>query len=410
MNIAYFTNTYRPIINGVVQSVQTFRNSLARKGHNVFIFAQNANGYGEKEPFVFRYPAVVLPVGHRYPVTIPISPHIDWLLPALSLDLIHSHHPFLLGEVAAKKAAALGVPLVFTYHTRYLDYSHYVPLNQKLVKATIELYLAGYMKKCHHIVVPSAGIKQRLAEVYGITDQISTVATGIDLSLWQTADGLAVRRTRGWAGDTVLVSVGRLAKEKNWPTLLKAVAPLLKTRTGIRLVLIGDGNERKSLVKLVDDLGITARVEFAGNMSHPQVIAYLKAADLFCFASVTETQGLVTMEAMAAGLPVVAVDATGTRDVMTHGQEGLLVENNSLALTRAIKSILDNAALRERFSRAALIRARTLSTVAQTQKMLAVYERAREDQALGHTLKVANSKLTARRHWRDMLVDAWSGP
>jgi glycosyltransferase involved in cell wall biosynthesis len=300
----------------------------------------------------------------------------------------------------------LGVPLVFTYHTRYIDYSHYVPLSQKLVKSAIERYLAGYMKKCHHIVVPSAGIKKRLAEVYGITDQISTVATGLDLSLWQAADGQEMRRERGWGKEKVLISVGRLAREKNWPTLLKGVAPVLRTRANTRLVLIGDGDERRSLVKLAAELGIVTRVEFTGNLSHPQVIACLKAADLFCFASVTETQGLVTIEAMAAGLPVVAVDATGTRDVMTHGQEGFLVENESAALTRAIKWILDDVVLQKRLSAKALRRVRGLDTEAQTQKMLAVYTQARVDQLAGCTVKVTNPKLRGGVRWRDLVADA----
>jgi glycosyltransferase involved in cell wall biosynthesis len=397
------------MINGVVRSIQTFRDSFAQQGHCVFIFAQGAGGYREREAFVFRYPAVVLPVSHQYPVTIPVSRHIDWLLPALKLDVVHSHHPFLLGEVAAKKATALGVPLVFTYHTRYIDYSHYVPLSQKLVKSAIEHYLASYMKKCHHVIVPSAGMKERLAQVYGITDQISTVATGLDLSLWQAADGQAMRQTRGWGTDTVLISVGRLAREKNWPTLLRGVAPLLRTRANTRLVLVGDGDERKSLGKLASELGIATRVEFTGNLSHPQVIACLKAADLFCFASVTETQGLVTMEAMAAGLPVVAVEATGTRDVITHGQEGLLVENESAALTRAIKWILGDEVLQKRLSAKALERVRGLATEAQTQKMLAVYEQAREDQLAGCTVKVTNPKLTGRLRWRDIFADALGG-
>ena len=405
MHIAFFTNTYFPVVSGVVQSINTFRNTLTTQGHNVFIFAQNADDHHDEEPFVFRYPAFSLPIQQKYPVTIPVSPRVNWLLPALKLEIIHSHHPFLLGQTAAEKATDLNVPLVFTHHTRYSDYSHYLPLNQKLVKAVIENYLADYMRKCHHVVVPSESIKEKLVNLYGISRQITAVATGINLSLWETVDGQDIRQTEGWGDDTVLISVGRLAKEKNWPTLIRAVAPVLKKRTQIRFVLIGDGDERKSLQKLTRELGIDQQVQFTGSIPHEKVIAYLKAADLFCFASITETQGLVTMEAMAAGLPVVVVDASGTRDVVDHEQEGLLTENDPAALTKAIETVLDNGSLHQQLAQAGLRRAKTLGTDAQAQKLVSVYDQAIEDQKAGRYVKVVDPKLTDKLRWRDVFAD-----
>lgn len=407
MHIAYFTNTYFPVVSGVVQSIQTFRNSLTTNGHNVFIFAQHAENHKDTEPFIFRYPAFTLPMQQKYPVTIPVSPHVDWLLPSLKPDVIHSHHPFLLGQTAAQKAAELRVPLVFTHHTRYQLYSHYVPLNQKLVKFAIDDYLVEYMKKCHHIVVPSESIKQILADDFGITAQITAVPTGMNLSLWDAVNGDSVRRECGWGDDIVLISVGRLAKEKNWPTLIKAVAQVMRQRDNVRLVLIGDGDERKSLQKLTRELDIANRVEFTGNIPHEQVIAHLKAADLFCFASVTETQGMVTMEAMAAGLPVVAVDATGTSDVLTHEQEGLLTDNDSDALAQGIEQMLAQPERCHNFREAALKRAKTLSTEAQAKKMESVYQRAIDDQRGGRTVQVTQPKLAVKRsrRWRTVVED-----
>lgn len=397
MQVAYFTNTYDPVVSGVVQCIRTFRRSLAQQGHNVFIFAQNAGCFKETEPFVYRYPAFTLPTHGGFPITIPFSPHVDRVLPTLTLDVIHSHHPFLLGATAARKAARLNVPLVFTYHTRYQEYSHYVPFNQKLVKSAIKEYLGRYMQQCHHIIVPSPGIKDQLARDYGITRQITAIPMGLDESLWAAADGQPVRQARGWGNDTVLISVGRMAKEKNWPTLLKAAAPLLKSRPNTRLVLIGNGDERPALERQAQSLGVTGQVEFTGTLDYPQVIAHLKAADLFCFASVTETQGLVTLEAMAAGLPVAAVNATGTRDAVTHGREGLLTANDPAALNRAICRILDNPALRQQLGDAALKRARAFNADAQAQKAVSVYEQAREDQRAGRTVPVA---APHPRRWR----------
>lgn len=398
MQIANFSNTYFPVVSGVVQCIHTFRHSLIQQGHEVFVFAQDANGFEEQDRSVFRYPAFTLPTHAHFPISIPVSQRIDRLLPTLNLDVIHSHHPFLLGVTAARKAAELNIPLVFTFHTRYQEYSHYVPFNQKLVKAAIKTYLGNYMQKCHHIIVPSDSIKEQLAADYGITAQMTAIPMGLDDSLWAAADGQAVRQARGWGDDTVLISVGRLAREKNWPTLLKAVAPILKTRPGTRLVLIGDGDERASLEQLAQTLGIAARVEFTGFLPYPQVIAHLKAADIFCFASVTETQGLVTVEAMAAGLPVVAVNATGTRDAVTHNRDGLLTENSAPALTRAIGRLLDSPELRHRLADAARHRATAFNAAAQAAKVVAVYDQAREDQQAGRYVPVEKSQ-----RWADLL-------
>lgn len=379
MHISYFTNTYYPVISGVVRSVETFRQALTELGHNVFIFAQDATNYEDTHPFIFRYPTIDLPLATNFPLPIPLSSFVDHLLPLLKVDVIHSHHPFLLGQVAATKAAELEVPLVFTFHTQYREYSHYIALSQEFVKETIDRWVTDYIQKCHHLIVPSDSMRQVLADEYGVTERITTIPTGIDLEPYQRADGQAVRQQRGWGQDKVLISVGRLAKEKNWETLLAAVAQVMRKRAEVRLVLIGEGSEQENLKKYSEDLGMAAKVEFVGNIPFDDIPAYLKAADLFCFASVTETQGLVTMEAITAGLPVVAVDATGTKDVIDHGQQGLLTPNDSAALAQAIEQVLGDEALRRHFKEAAWQKAQSFEMKLQAKKLLDVYQKAQED-------------------------------
>ncbi|MBE7554142.1 MAG: glycosyltransferase family 4 protein [Anaerolineales bacterium] len=378
LHIAFFTNTYYPTMSGVVRSVSTFRQQLTEMGHNVFVFAQHTSAYEDAEPFIFRYPAIEVPI-NDYALPIPVSPFISEVLPILKLDVIHSHHPFLLGQVAANKAKELHLPHVFTFHTRYEEYSHYVPFSQELTKRVILDWVLGYMEQCQHIITPSESMKQILEESGVAGDYITTIPTGIDVEPFRQADGEVVRHQRGWDNDLVLISVGRLAKEKNFETLLVAAAEVMRKRNQVRLVLIGDGPERKALEELAGDLGIAPRVEFAGRVEFAEIPAYLRAADVFCFASVTETQGLVTMEAMAAGLPIVAVDATGTSDAVTHGQEGLLTENDSAALAQAIQRMVDDAALRQQFKTAAAKKVAWFDIKAQAKKVLEVYERAIED-------------------------------
>jgi len=407
LHIAHYTNTYHPVISGVVRSVSTFRKALTDLGHTVFIFAQQSSDYEDKEPFIFRYPSVELPLTSGFPITIPISPFIDKLLPYLKLDVIHSHHPFLLGQTAVKKAAELGLPLVFTFHTRYRDYSHYVSLSQEFVKEAISRWLGEYIQQCHHLVVPSESIQQMVLEDYGITDRISVVPTGIDLTPYQKIDRLAARREHNWGDEMVILSIGRLAKEKNWETLLAGVAAAIKGRTGIRLIIIGDGDDRENLEIYAGDLGIGEQVEFIGHVPFEDVPAYLCAADLFCFASTTETQGLVTMEALAAKLPVVAVDASGTRDVIENDQDGFLTLNDPDALGRAIGRMLSDADLRERFRAAAWRKAQTFEAKLQAQKLVAVYEQAIEDYRAGRHVVVDKQKaafnLISEEQWTRLL-------
>jgi glycosyltransferase involved in cell wall biosynthesis len=362
-------------MSGVVRSISTFRQAFDDMGHNVFVFAQKAAKYHDDEPFIFRYPAVEVPWANDYAFPVPFSSSIDDTLPCLKLDVIHSHHPFLLGETAARKAESLGLPLVFTFHTRYDEYTHYVPFSQGLTKQIADRWIGNYLEKCQHIITPSDSIRELLRE-NGVEGDITTIPTGIVLKPFRQADGDVIRKERGWENDTVLISVGRLAKEKSFDTLIEAAAIVMRDHPEVRLALIGGGLEERSLKKLAQELGIAGRVDFAGSVPYEEIPNYLKAADIFCFASTTETQGLVTMEAMAAGLPIVAVDATGTHDALTNGKEGLLTENNSKALGQAINEIVTNPELREKLISGGADRVEWFDIAHQAKRMLEVYDQA----------------------------------
>ena len=383
LRIAFFTNYYHPVVNGVVRSVASFREILTKQGHIVFIFAQSDNEYKDEEPFIFRYPSLSLPLPVDIATVIPVSSFVDQLLPALKLDVIHTHHPILLGQTAASKAADLNIPLVFTFHTQYWEYTHYVPFPQEVIqdflKNAIHNWLKVFMQKCQHIVIPSESIKEILIREYGLEDRYTVIPTGTDLKPFLHADGNTLRQSQGWQDDKVIISIGRLAPEKNWETLLRAAAQVYGQHPNIRLVLIGDGPDKQTLELLAAELGITERVTFTGQVPFDEVPAYLKAADIFSFASVTETQGLVTIEAMAAGLPIVAVDGSGTHDIVDHGKEGFLVENDPNALASAINEILCNPQQMKQFSANVLKKAKTFDTNRLGKQMIKVYEQAIQD-------------------------------
>lgn len=383
MHIANFTNTYLPVISGVVRSIRSFRDELTRRGHNVFIFAQEHVDYVDKDPFIFRYSSLNLPTGVDIPAAIPISPFIDRLLPAVKLDVIHTHHPFLLGQTAATKAQELNLPLIFTFHTQYREYTHYIPFPmetvQNFLKSTVDRWLQDFMRRCQHIIIPSESMRDTLVNEYGLKNNFTVIPTGIDLEAYRTASGEKIRKKRRWEKDIVMISIGRLASEKNWPLLIHAAALVLKDYPRFRLALIGDGAERKNLEGLAKELGIQKRITFTGPLSFAETPSYMKAANLFGFASITETQGLATLEAMAAGLPVVAVDASGTRDILKHGQQGYLVENSAEALAAGIKKLLSNPDRMQKFAEAAYKKAQSFNIEKLTEKLLDVYEQAIRD-------------------------------
>ncbi|HLO27582.1 MAG TPA: glycosyltransferase family 4 protein [Anaerolineales bacterium] len=383
MHIAFFTNSYHPVVNGVVRSVASFREVLMKQGHNVFVFAQADGSYKDSEPFIFRYPSLPLPLPGDISAAIPVSPFVDQLLPTLKLDVIHTHHPILLGQTAARKAAELGLPLVFTFHTQYWEYTHYVPFPQEAIqeflKNAVHKWLRDFVQKCQHIIIPSESMRDFLVSEYGLEKGYTVIPTGINLEPYMKADGKGLRQVKGWQDETILISVGRLAAEKNWETLLRAFAQVCPEYPGLRLVLIGDGPDKDALEALASELGIAERTTFTGALPFEEVPAYLKAADLFCFASVTETQGLVTIEAMAAGLPVVAVNGSGTRDIVEHGKQGFLVKNDAEALAKGINKLLSDPQRMRRFSNQALKKAKTFDINELGKQMIGVYEQAIQD-------------------------------
>jgi 1,2-diacylglycerol 3-alpha-glucosyltransferase len=383
MHIAFFTNFYHPVVNGVVRSVASFRQGLMDQGHNVFVFAQADGSYQDTEPFIFRYPSLSLPLASEVIAAIPVSSFVDQLLPSLKLDVIHAHHPILLGQTAARKAAELDLPLVFTFHTKYWEYTHYVPLQQdaiqEFLKNAVHSWLKDFLQRCQHVIIPSESLRNTLVRQYGLESGYSVIPTGTDLKPYMQADGGALRREQGWQADKVVISIGRLAPEKNWETLLRAAAHAYAQCPELRLVMIGEGPERENLERLAQELGVGERVTFTGVLPFDQVPVYLKAADVFAFASITETQGLVTIEAMAAGLPVVAVNGSGTRDIVEAGKQGVLAANDPDSLAAALTGLLADPQKMRELGRNALQRAKEFDIGKLSKQVVGVYEQAIED-------------------------------
>ena len=386
LHIAHFTNVYKPVINGVAISVESFRNALEKRGHQVYIYAPAAGDHEDEERFIVRYPSFELPM-QKYPITAPVSSTADELIKITKPDVLHAHHPALLGRTALQYSDHYNIPMVFTYHTRYHDYAHYAdPFPKERVGELITHWLGHFMSGCHRVVVPSESIKQMVSENYGLNDGVKVVPTGIDFDKFSSVNREKARAERGWPEEeTVFVSIGRLAKEKNFDLLIRSVAKLPQDLSW-RLVVLGEGDERENLETLADELGVASKVDLVGRVPAHKVPDYLAAADIFAFASVTETQGLVTLEAMATGLPVVAVKASGTSDVVESGEQGILTEVDADALAEGLRTVLESDDLQRKFSIKAQEKARLFTPDRQAGLMEEVYREAIDANQQGKTL------------------------
>lgn len=374
VKIVFFTDSYKPYLSGVVKSIDTFRTELARQGHEVYIFAPNYPSVEEQEG-VYRFTSLPIPAQSDFRLAIPFSNKILADLRRLKPDIIHTHTPFLMGWLARFVANKLGIPLVFTYHTLYDEYAHYFPFVKKKAKGFITRYCFNFCQTCDLVISPSNFVERRLHS-NGTTVPIWTIPTGINLQAYNKRQKADIREKYGLTNeDKILLFVGRLAQEKNILFLLKSFQIIAKSIAGLRLILVGNGPEKANLQKEAVSLGISNQVIFAGGQQPERVIDFYHNADLFVFPSVTETQGLVILEAMAGGLPVVAVNAAGSTSIVKDGLNGLLVEEDKFLFAQAVIELLGETETYEHLKKNVYKEVKKLSIEKMTVKLLDSYHR-----------------------------------
>ena len=379
MRIGLFTNAYKPEISGVVASISTFRDELVRQGHAVYIFAPEASDYEDEEYGVFRYPALRLTSAVNLPLAIPVSPFINWVTPRLKLDILHSQHPVLIGEEAVTFARDLNLPHVFTHHSQYEEYAQYIPFNQNIVKTLTREVVRGHLIRSVKVITPTKSIQDLLSAQYpAFKDRLVTLPSPINLDLYhpQHLNPAPIRCRYRLEDKFTFISVGRLAKEKKFPVLFEAFKEITISQPQTHLILVGDGPIKKDLQKLAQELDLTDQITFTGFVDHAEMPHYLAAAQAFAFASTTETQGLVMVEGMAAGLPVVAVDAPGSRDVVQHEVNGLLTENSTSALARGMAHLVADPTRRQTLAAGALKTAADYAPSILTRRLVDCYQEA----------------------------------
>ncbi len=329
MNIVMLTNTYLPHVGGVARSVSAFTEEYRSRGHRVLVVAPEFPEKIEDEEDVIRIHAIQNFNGSDFSVALPFSGHLSEQLDDFRPDIVHAHHPFLLGMTALRVARARELPLVFTHHTLYERYTHYVPADSQALKRFVIELATRYANLASLVFAPSASIAELLRE-RGVKTPIAEVPTGVQLEQFSGGDGKKAReKYRIPESAFVLGHLGRLAPEKNLEFLAAAVAEFMQGHRDVHFMLVGSGPIGMQIGNLFANRGLGARFHMPGTLQgDPQRDAY-SAMNGFVFASTSETQGMVLTEAMAAGVPVIALDANGTREVVRDGINGLLLQREN---------------------------------------------------------------------------------
>ena len=397
MNIVMLTNTFTPHIGGVARSVEAFTAEYRRRGHRVLVVAPEFPGMPQDEINVVRIPAIQNFNGSDFSVVLPVSGLLTVLLDEFAPDIIHAHHPYLLGVTALRVARYRSLPLVFTHHTLYEEYTHYVPGDAPKLRRFIIEAAIRYANLSDQVFAPSESIMALLRE-RGVATPITVVATGVQTEHFAQGNGGRFRVATGIPEDAFVVGhLGRLAPEKNLEFLAEAAAAFLKTTSRAHFLVIGTGPSEMTIRQIFSREGLDARLHIAGNLEHEQLADALHAMNLFAFASKSETQGMVLTEAMAAGLPVVALDACGVREVVRDYKNGRLLHAESIkAFVSAMQWVAGLPAKQVRkLERAALETAESFSMSHSADKALACYTNLRDN--------ISADRSEQEQHWHHLL-------
>lgn len=391
LRVAILAESYLPYLSGVTVSTDALARGLGAAGHRVLVVAPRpADGAappsaGSAGP----EPAYAWLPSYQPPAPAPPGYRIPWPVPSAALrtavdfrpDVVHAQSPFVSGVMARRLARRAGVPLVFTHHTRFADYRHYLGLLARPGGAAVEAYLRAFWAGCAAIVTPGSQLADEIRGRLGRRRRtlVRSIPTGMDVAAIRALPTRDVRAAAGWPAETVLVaSLGRLAPEKSVDLLVDAFALAAGVDPEMRLLLVGGGPSEAGLRDRATRPDLAGRLHLTGQLPRAEAISVIRGADLFAFASRTETQGLVLAEALVAGLPVVAIEGPGVSDSVRDGVDGVVVPadpapDRSARLAAAIGALAADPTRRAALAAAAESGAGRFESARRVEEMVALY-------------------------------------
>lgn len=374
MRVAIFGESYLPYLSGVTISTDVLARGLERAGHDVLLVVPRPAGGAAAVGGVAWLPS------YQLPAVVPAGYRMPWPAPSAALrrarefrpDVVHAQSPFVSGIMARAVARAAGAPLVFTHHTRFADYRHYLGPLGVPGSWLVDAYLRSYWRGCAAVIAPSGMLADEIRSRLDGAPRpvVRAVATGVDVDQIRGLPTPDLRAYAGWPADALVVaSLGRLAPEKSVEQLVDAFEEAADRDPRLRMLLIGGG-------PLEDELRHRAaagdRIQVTGRLPHRDALGLLKGADLFAFASRTETQGLVLAEALACGLPVLALRGPGVEESVSDGVDGRLV-GSIRELTTAIAELASAPERRAEMAAAALRGAARFALDRRIGEVVSVY-------------------------------------
>lgn len=374
--IALLSDNYRPKIDGISISLEALIREFDRRNIGYDLFVPMTPGRYEDAEHIYRFHSVPLIFQPEVRFSLPVDPHNLNRAFTNEYDLVHSHTPGPLGIVAMQMALLNRIPHVHTFHTYLPDYGHYVFNGAILSQSRLNKISAWWAGRMDYIIAPSGKIKEWLVRM-GVTAPIEVIPSGISLQTFTDAsDDFFVREGYTQAGDQVALFVGRLGEEKSVGQLIDyfyhAVSQL---PVQVKLGIVGDGPQRAELQRKVNEFSLSGRVFFTGYVDPLEISSVYRSADVFVFLSSTETQGLVVLEAMAAGLPLILKDDLAYQGMLEPGKNGFAV-NSSDDFAKHLKELIDDGELRKKFAGASREIVRRFDIKTTTSRVESYYQRA----------------------------------
>ena len=378
MRVLMISDVYFPRVNGVSTSIQTFRHDLAARGCETWLVAPEYPETWQDDARVLRQPSRYLAFDPEDRMMKAGATLAACLKLAGKVDVLHVQTPFVAHWIGIKAARELHVPVVETYHTFFEEYlHHYLPLlPASIARALARTFSRRQCNAVDAVVAPSRQLADVL-EGYGVTRRIETIPTGLNLDEFTRGDGAAFRASHGIALDRpVMLLVGRVAHEKNIGFLLRVLGEVVRSVPTVLFVIAGEGPALPALRRAAADAGLESHVLFVGYLDRrgPLLDCY-RAADVFVFASRTETQGLVLLESLALSVPVVSTAVLGTKEVLANAAGALVVQEDVAEFAAAVTRVLTEPGLRARLKSAGReFVERQWSSREMARRLLALYE------------------------------------